>query len=301
MSRRRAPGPLDGGLVVDKPAGPTSHDVVAVVRRALAQPRIGHTGTLDPLATGVLPLLLGRATRLAQFLSARDKTYLATVQFGQATTTDDAAGEPVGPATDVRLDPAALETALEAFRGRQLQVPPAVSAKKVGGARAYALARRNLPVTLAPVEVEVMSLALVSCDGSRAGLRVTASAGFYVRSLARDLGARLGVGAHLAALRRERSGAFTLAEAVPLDQVVEQPEEAAARVIPLAGLLPEAPAVQLGPEAAARVAPGQALAVSSAGTAAGEGGRVRLLDAAGRLLAVAEQRAGFLHPVVVLV
>lgn len=301
MSRRRAPGPLDGGLVVDKPAGPTSHDVVAVVRRALAQPRIGHTGTLDPLATGVLPLLLGRATRLARFLSAREKTYLATVEFGQATTTRDAAGEPVGPATDVRLDPQGLEAALEAFRGRQQQVPPAVSAKRIGGARAYALARRELPVSLAPVEVEVISLELVSCAGSRAQLRVTASAGFYVRSLAHDLGARLGVGAHLAALRRERSGAFTLADAVPLDQVVERPEAAAARVIPLAGLLPEAPAVVLGPEDVARVAHGQAVSAPPPGTADGKGNRVRLLDADGRLLAVAAPRAGFLHPVVVLV
>ena len=146
MSRAdaRSPARRKAALVVDKPAGPTSHDVVAVARRALGQPRIGHTGTLDPLATGVLPLLLGRATRLAQFLASSDKTYLATIQFGQATSSYDAAGDPVGPGDGRRRSTrAALEAALARFRGRQLQTPPAVSAKKVGGHRAYDLARRD--------------------------------------------------------------------------------------------------------------------------------------------------------------
>lgn len=303
MSRRRAaPGAPEGGLVVDKPAGPTSHDVVAAVRRALGQPRIGHTGTLDPLATGVLPLLLGRATRLAQFLAASDKTYLATVRFGQATSTCDAAGEPVGPAVPVTLDPDALEAALAPFRGRFAQQPPDVSAKKIGGHRAYDLARQARPVSPAPVEVEVTDLTLVHCAGDCAELHVTASAGFYVRALAHDLGAALGVGAHLTALRRERSGAFTLADAAPLELVIRDPGEAARRVIPLAALLPDLPAVALDAAMVARVAHGLGVGPEpGVPTASGGRGLVRLMDGAGRLVALAEPRAGLLHPVLVLV
>jgi tRNA pseudouridine55 synthase len=306
MSRRRkaAPGAPEGGLVVDKPAGPTSHDVVAAVRRALGQPRIGHTGTLDPQATGVLPLLLGRATRLAQFLAASDKTYRATVRFGQATTSGDAAGEPLGAAREVTLDPAAVEAALARFRGRFAQRPPEISAKKVGGHRAYDLVRQSRPVALAPVDVEVTELVLLGCAGDTADLRVTASAGFYVRALARDLGDALGAGAHLTALRRERSGRFTLADAAPLDRIVADPKGMANRVIPAAGLLPDLPAAILDAPAVDRVAHGQALGPAHVegwqGPASGVG-QVRLLDEAGRLVALAEPRAGLLHPVLVLV
>jgi tRNA pseudouridine55 synthase len=303
MSRRRAEaGAPEGGLVVDKPAGPTSHDVVAVARRALRQPRIGHTGTLDPLATGVLPLLLGRATRLAQFLAPNDKTYLATIQFGQATSSYDASGEPVGPSRPVTLDPVALEAALERFRGRQQQVPPAVSAKRVGGQRAYDLARRDQAVELAPVDVEVTELTLVAWDQSRATVRVTGSAGFYVRSLAHDLGTTLGTGAHLTALRRERSGRFTLADSIGLDHLTQDPVAIAGRVVPMADLLPDWPAFALSPDEVARVGHGQA--VSASGRLGGEGpvaSPVRLVDQAGHLVALAEHRAGFLHPVLVLV
>jgi tRNA pseudouridine55 synthase len=305
MSRRRAAiGAPEGGLIIDKPAGPTSHDVVAVARRALGQPRIGHTGTLDPLATGVLPLLLGRATRLAQFLTSSDKTYLATIQFGQATSSYDADGEPAGPSRPVTLDPVEVEAALAHFRGRQRQAPPAVSAKKVGGHRAYDLARRNQPVDLAPVEVEVMELTLVACERTRAELRVTCSAGFYVRSLAHDLGARLAIGAHLAALRRERSGRFTLADSVGLDRLVDDPIGVAGRVLPMADLLPDWPLQALTEDDTARVRQGQALAlarIDQADPRAEQAGRVRLVDQLGHLVAVAEPRAGFLHPVLVLV
>lgn len=303
MSRRRAgAGAPEGGLIVDKPAGLTSHDVVAVARRALGQPRIGHTGTLDPLATGVLPLLLGRATRLAQFLASSDKTYLATIQFGQATSSYDASGEPVGPSRPASLDAVDVEAALAHFRGRQWQVPPALSAKKVGGRRAYDLARRNQPVDLAPVEVEVTDLTLLSCDKARAEVRVTCSAGFYVRSLAHDLGVRLDVGAHLAALRRERSGRFTLADSVGLDRLANDPVGAAGRVMPMADLLPEWPSLALSEDEAARVGHGQALALTDRSDPGPEmTGRVRLVDGFGHLLAVAERRAGFLHPVLVLV
>ena len=303
MSRPRAvAGAPEGALVVDKPAGPTSHDVVAVARRVLGQPRIGHTGTLDPLATGVLPLLLGRATRLAQFLVSSDKTYLATIQFGQATSSYDAAGEPIGTWQPVALDPAAVEAALARFRGRQLQVPPAVSAKKVGGHRAYDLARREKPVELAAVEVDVTELTLLGCEGARADVRVTCSAGFYVRSLAHDLGAAMGVGAHLAGLRRERSGRFTLADSVGLDRLTAVPAESAALVCPMADLLPDWPALALSEDEVGRVGHGQALAVSDRPAGGSQtAGRLRLIDGAGRLVALAEERAGFLHPVLVLV
>ena len=303
MSRRRAEtGAPEGGLIIDKPAGPTSHDVVAVARRALGQPRIGHTGTLDPLATGVLLLLLGRATRLAQFLASSDKTYLATIQFGQATSTYDADGEPAGPGRPVTLDPIEVEAALAHFRGRQRQVPPAISAKKVGGQRAYDLARRNQPVDLAPVEVEVTELTLVACEQTRAELRVTCSAGFYVRSLAHDLGIRLAIGAHLAALRRERSGGFTLADSVGLDRLADDPVGVAGRLLPMADLLPEWPSHALTEGETARIRHGQALALSDGPQPGTElTGRVRLVDQLGHLVAVAESRAGFLHPVLVLV
>jgi tRNA pseudouridine55 synthase len=303
MSRKAAAaGAPEGGLVVDKPSGPTSHDVVAVARRALGQPRIGHTGTLDPLATGVLVLLLGRATRLAQFLAPHDKTYLATIQFGQATSTYDAAGDPVGPAHHVTLQSEALDAALARFRGRQAQTPPAVSAKQVGGRRAYTLARGDQPVDLAAVEVEVTELNLVALVGARAEVRVTCSAGFYVRSLAHDLGRQLGVGAHLAALRRERSGPFTLTEGVGLDSLVEVPADAARRVRPMAELLPDWPIVTLAADEVARVGHGQAVAAGDRFDPGASGaGRVRLADLHGHLVGLAEPRAGFLHPVLVLV
>jgi tRNA pseudouridine55 synthase len=303
MSRRRAvPGAPEGGLVVDKPAGPTSHDVVAVARRALGQPRVGHTGTLDPLATGVLPLLLGRATRLAQFLASSDKTYLATIQFGQATSSYDAAGEPVGPAHAVTLDPVELEAALSQFRGPRQQMPPAVSAKRVGGHRAYDLARRDQPVALTAVDVEVTALTLVSTEQSRADVRVTCSAGFYVRSLAHDLGIQLGVGAHLVALRRERSGRFTLADSVGMDQLAGGLAGLGDHVRPMADLLPDWPAMTLDDDEVARVGHGQPVsAVAAPGEVPVLSGRLRLIDRFGHLVALAEPRAGFLHPVLVLV
>lgn len=303
MSRRRAvAGAPEGGLVVDKPAGPTSHDVVAVARRTLGQPRIGHTGTLDPLATGVLPLLLGRATRLAQFLASSDKTYLATIQFGQATSTYDAAGEPVGPARAVSLDPAEVDAALAFFRGRQMQAPPAVSAKRVGGQRAYDLARRDQQVVLTPVEVEVTELTLVDCGPATAEVRVTCSAGFYVRSLAHDLGIRLGAGAHLTALRRERSGRSTLADSVGLDRLAAGLEAVARQIRPMADLLPDWPVLALSADQVGRVGHGQAVAAAEAPAgSAPPAGRLRLIGPSGDLVALAEVRAGFLHPVLVLV
>ena len=303
MSRPKAvAGAPEGGLVVDKPPGPTSHDVVAVARRALGQPRVGHTGTLDPLATGVLVLLLGRATRLAQFLAAHDKTYLASIEFGQATSSYDAAGEPVGPARQVLVDPGALEAALALFRGRLHQRPPAVSAKKIGGHRAYALARRDQPVALSPVEVEVTELTLLACEGARAQVRLTCSAGFYVRALAHDLGQHLGVGAHLAGLRRERAGAFTLATSIGLASLTGTPAEAVRHVVPMVDLLPDWPVRALSDAEVARIANGQAVPADDRSERhAGTPDRLRLTDSQGRLVGLAKPAAGLLHPVLVLV
>ena len=302
--RPRADAPV-GGLDVDQPGGPTSHDVVAAARRALGQPRVGHTGTLDPMATGVLVLLLGAATRLARFLAADEKTYLATVRVGQSTSTGDAAGEPTGPFTPVELDPLVVERALDGLRGPQLQVPPEVSAKQIGGRRAYDLARAGTPVPLAPAAVEARELTLLSCAGPVAELRVRCSAGYYVRALARDLGASLGVGAHLAALRRERSGRFGLDRAVGFDLLVGAPERASQQVIPAAALLDHLPAVQVDLADAARVGHGQAPGTGNwrggSGQALPEGQATRILGPDGRLIAVADVRGGLLHPVLVLV
>jgi tRNA pseudouridine55 synthase len=216
---------MDGVLVIDKPEGPTSHDVVATARRALGEKRIGHTGTLDPLATGVLPLVLGRATRLVRFLTASDKDYDATILFGVTTDTLDVTGEETSrPGGAPSRE--ALVAALRAFDGEQMQVPPAYSAKKVGGRRAYDFARRDEPVELAAVPVRVSRLELVESGNNRCRLSLTCSAGFYVRALVRDLGERCGTGATLEALRRTRSGEFTIDEAIPLD-ALEPPDPGA--------------------------------------------------------------------------
>lgn len=320
MTRRRraAPGAPEGGLVVDKPAGMTSHDVVALARRVLGQPRIGHTGTLDPMATGVLVLLLGRATRLAQYLATDEKTYLATIRFGWATSTYDAEGVPVpGTAKGPRAVPGttsvgtdALEAALECFRGPHLQVPPQVSAKKVAGRRAYELAREDKPVPLAPVQVQTSELTIVRAQGDAAEVRVTCSAGFYVRSLAHDVGVRLGTGAHLASLRRIRSGRFSIAEAVTAESLAADPETTCGRLVPMSELLPGMPVARLTSEGCRRIAHGQTVGPSDLESPLllpGPASRVQLVDEAGGLVAVAEvettDRGGpsrLLHPVLVL-
>src|SRR5262245_46632748 len=198
---------MNGVLVVDKPAGRTSHDVVALARRALGVSRIGHTGTLDPFATGVLPLVVGRATRLARFLSASDKTYVAGVRLGAASPTYDSEGVPASsaPPADAGIGRDAVERELAPFSGPHPQTPPPFSAKKVGGVRAYRRARAHQPVELQPVTVTVSSLELEAFDGGRAVVRIVCSTGFYVRAFAHELGERLGCGAYLEALRRTRA------------------------------------------------------------------------------------------------
>jgi len=297
---------MDGVLVIDKPEGPTSHDVVAKARRALGEKRVGHTGTLDPLATGVLPLVFGRATRLVRFLIASDKEYEATILFGVTTDTLDVTGEETSrsggaPSRD------ALVAALRAFEGEQRQVPPAYSAKKVGGRRAYDLARRDEPVELAPVPVRVSRLALLEAGNDRCRISLTCSAGFYVRSLVRDLGERVGTGACLEALRRTRSGEFTIDEAIPLDAL--DPPEPGARIpdpglIPMEKLLRAFPAVTVTAEGLTRVSHGQQVRpVDVAGALPSSSEWIRLLDRDGALvgLGTPQRVSGFLHPEVVLI
>ena len=308
----------DGVIVINKPAGPTSHDIVAVMRRAIRQtspvrgPRpvkVGHTGTLDPLASGVLPLVIGKATRLAQFLSSAEKEYEAQIEFGVSTSTLDRSGEIVR--RDWRrevseLTPAAIDDALGAFRGTYAQQPPAYSAKKIDGDRAYDLARRNTPPRLEPVEVTASELEVLDWRDGLLTVRLVCSAGYYVRSLADALGERLGTGAHLAALVRTRSGDFTLDASVGLDVLDQRPSEAAARVIPMAALLPALPSVVLTAEGASLAARGGFLGPShlAARQTLPQSGRVRLLHPDGHLIAIAEPRGGrpggLLHPGVVL-
>ena len=279
---------MDGVLVVDKPAGPTSHDIVDRARRALQTRRVGHTGTLDPFATGVLALCVGRATRLARFLTAGEKAYSATVRLGFATTTDDLTGDPLEPERPVELAEAALREALAGLVGTFDQVPPAFSARQVGGRRLYELARRGEAVARAATPVTVYALELVARGRDTLELELRCSAGTYVRALARDLGERLGTGAHLLALRRTRSGGFDIGQAVPGDQL----EGAAGRLVPLSGLLLELPAVVVGEEGRRRIGHGRELGpehvLSGFPEAAVE--RVRLLDGSGQLLALATPR-----------
>jgi tRNA pseudouridine55 synthase len=314
--------PIEGVLIIDKPAGPTSHDVVARARRALREKRIGHTGTLDPLATGVLPLVIGRATRLASLLSSTEKEYEASVRLGAATATYDAAerlalGGPPPPAPPVGA--ARVEEALASFRGTFEQMPPPFSAKMVGGVRSYKLARKNTPAELPPVSVTVHGLTLLGVEDGVVRLRILASPGFYVRSLAHDLGATLGCGAHLEALRRTRAASFGLDVAVALADLEAEADVAVARMIPLEALLPGLPAVRLTERGTRRAAHGNFLTPEdlaetgpvpdSAGRAPESGTgpvppgtRVRLFDGAGRLLGIAEWGPdGLLRPSIVLV
>ncbi|SPE34722.1 tRNA pseudouridine synthase B [Candidatus Sulfopaludibacter sp. SbA6] len=236
---------MDGVIVVDKPEGWTSHDVVGKVRRIAKTKRVGHMGTLDPIATGVLPLVMGRATRLAQFYTRSDKIYEGVVRFGWATNTYDRAGERVGPLTEVTLDAEELERRLETFRGEILQTPPPVSAKKVEGRRSYELARQSVLVELEPVKVDIFELTLIECHGPDARLRAHCSGGTYMRSIAHDLGQLLGCGAHLHELRRLASAEFELSHARTIAQLesLAAEERLVDALVPAADMLPGFPSV----------------------------------------------------------
>ena len=234
---------MDGLIVADKPAGWTSHDVVNRMRRLANTKKVGHLGTLDPDATGVLPLVIGRATRLAQYFQRTDKVYEAVVHFGWSTDSYDAAGAATSPETEVTLDRDRMELELASFRGKISQVPPAVSAKKIGGTPAYRLARQNIAVEMKPVNVEIYSLEILDCNGADLTIRVHSSTGTYIRSIAHDLGQTLGCGAFLSRLRRSSAGGFDISMARTLDQLAALAEAGnlAEALIPCAELLPEFP------------------------------------------------------------
>src|SRR5690348_2056250 len=235
----------NGVVVVDKPEDWTSHDVVARMRRIADTRRVGHLGTLDPIATGVLPLVIGRATRLAQFYTRSDKIYEGTVRFGWSTDTYDRAGVPTSPQRTVHLELADIEPHLEPFRGEFLQVPPAVSAKKVAGRRAYELAREAVAVELPPVPVQVYELTVLAIDGPDVRIRAHCSGGTYLRSIAHDLGQALGCGAHLFELRRTASAEFEIAQArtIPQLESLAAEDRLIDAFVPAADLLPGFPTV----------------------------------------------------------
>jgi tRNA pseudouridine55 synthase len=290
---------VDAVLIVDKPAGMTSHDVVARVRRIVGEKSVGHLGTLDPMATGVLPLVLGRFTRLAQFYNDADKRYEGTIQFGWATDTYDAEGQPAGPKQPVEISLQQVVDAGAEFTGEISQFPPPFSAKKIAGIPAYRLARKGQPVELKPKQVEIKELEFYDCGGQTICFRAWVSSGTYLRSLAHDLGKKLGVGGHLAALKRTAVREFTIAEAHSLEQL--ERAQAANTLDELflhpRLVLPEFPAVVASPESAARIRHGGAVNLPEFS----KSGIVRVFAGQRELLAIARRVAGTLfQPKVVL-
>jgi len=275
---------MDGILNLDKPQGLTSHDAVARVRAVARQRRVGHAGTLDPLATGVLVVCLGRATRLAEYLMASPKQYRAHVRLGIATTSYDAAGQVVAE-RPVMVSREQVEAALEGFRGAILQVPPMVSALKRGGRRLYELARQGIEVERAPRPVEIYSLELVAWTPPDLVLEVTCSPGTYIRSLAHDLGQALGCGAHVTGLVRLASGDFRLEDALPLAELTA--ERLPSALLPLDAGLSRYPALYLDEAAARAVRLGQALPAESAAASV-----ARAYGPDGALLAMMAYSAG---------
>ncbi|MET0404217.1 MAG: tRNA pseudouridine(55) synthase TruB [Cystobacter sp.] len=289
---------MDGVLVIDKPKGPTSFDVVRQVRSLLRIKKVGHTGTLDPMATGVLPLCLGEATKVAGFITEGDKAYDAVVRLGAETDTLDAEGKVLAEAPVPPLTVARLEEVLARFRGPFDQVPPMYSAVKVGGKRLYELARAGEEVERASRQVTVYELVLRDFNATQLHLSVRCSKGFFVRTLAHDVGRALGCGAHLEGLRRTSSGPFALTQALPLAELPEllrEPESLARRLVPVSEALVDLPAVLVNAAEAERVSHGVPV------EAPAHPGRVRVVGPAGVLLAVAEVVRGRLRYLRVLV
>ena len=296
---------MDGVLLIDKPSGPTSHDVVARIRNIAKERSVGHTGTLDPMATGLLPLVMGKATRLAPYFSGSEKTYVAEVRLGFETSSDDAQGETIGEEFQGSWPSAReVQDALAKFRGSFEQVPPQVSAKRVDGNKSYDLVRRDKAVELKPVTVIVSDMQLLGQTEQTVQLQVTASAGFYVRSLARDLGRALGCGGHLAALRRTKSGTFDIADAITFEDVERLGQNLETHLISPAVALAHFPAVTANMAGFKRATHGNSLAPHHlAGQfvpTTGMDQKVRILAEDGSLIALADSRGGELHPVVVL-
>ena len=290
---------MNAVLIIDKPRGLTSHDVVNRVRRMLDERSVGHLGTLDPLATGVLPLVAGSLTRLAQFYTSSEKTYEGTIRFGFATDTYDAEGEPTTPPAEVTLTTGQLGRFVPRFRGVIEQMPPPFSAKKIHGVPAYKLARQKKQVALKPVQVEIKDFEITSCVGAEASFHAHVSSGTYMRSVAHDLGRAVGCGAYLASLRRTRLAEFGLADAHTLEEVESawqqgRPEEI---FVHPRKLLPHLPSVTTTDETAAAIRTGRSVNLPEFSVAR----QVKVFWGQSELIAIVTRVAGTLfHPGIVL-
>lgn len=293
---------MDGVIIVDKPPDWTSHDVVGRMRRLAGTRRIGHLGTLDPGATGVLPLVINRATRLAQFFTRNDKIYEGVIHFGYSTDSYDMDGAPTSAEIPVTLQREELESLLDRFRGEISQVPPPVSAKKIAGRPAYELARKGQPVDLKPVAVEIYDLQVLALEGCEATIRMHCSAGTYVRSVAHDAGCALGCGAFLKSLRRTASGDFKIEQARTLEQLAALAKEDRLQeaVVPASQLLPAFPAELVDTITAGQIRNGRDFRVSPFQSATATR-YVKAVTPQGELVAIGEVRLPHLyHPVLVL-
>jgi tRNA pseudouridine55 synthase len=309
---------LDGFLVIDKPEGMTSHDVVQVVRRRLGVRKVGHLGTLDPMATGVLPLALGKATRLVEFLKGGRKTYEGTIRLGFATNTYDREGAPTSGVTELRVTQEQLSQQAAGMLGEQLQMPPPFSAKKLQGVPAYRLARQGKPVqlTACPVHIDALSFILSTSTTDEVEFAICCSAGTYVRSVAHDLGSKLGCGAHLVRLRRKGSGGFSLQQSIPLAELNEATIEGlTTRLVSLNQALTEYPALKVDAETETAIALGKVFSCENVQGHPHFGGSSwhRVLSSEGLLIALARPVAAadasdppsltpmLWHPTVVLI
>jgi len=299
---------MNGVLIVDKPAGLTSHDVVNRVRRILGQRAVGHLGTLDPMATGVLPLVTGNLTRLAQFYTGAEKVYEGIIRFGYSTDTYDAEGEPTGPPQQVTLNPEDVEAAAARFRGVIEQTPPPFSAKKIHGVPAYKLARKQKEVVLKPVQVEIKELDILEVAGDQVRFRARVASGTYMRSVAHEMGQGFGCGAHLASLRRTSVAEFSLEDARTLEQIGQcmcgQSGASAGDSVGLDDifvhprkLLPHFPCVTADEPTAARIRSGRTVNLPELSRAR----QVKVFCGQRELIAIATRVAGTLfHPGIVL-
>jgi len=289
---------LDGMLIIDKPAGWTSHDVVAKIRGITRIKKIGHTGTLDPFATGTLPLVVGRATRLTGFFQASDKVYRGVMRFGFATNTYDVEGEPLGEDANPDIDPVRLEEIFARWHGKIQQTLPPYSAKKVQGKPLYAYARKGIEMAPGVKEITIKSLKLLGVNHSSAEFELACAAGAYARSLAHDIGREYGCGAHLEQLRRIRCGDFSIEEATPLSppddaQSYYPAEFFLSRMIPINRLLPDIPTIVVSDGDKQKLTHGNDLNVLSADWQAEN---YRILDADGDLVAIARNTQVFESP-----
>lgn len=289
---------MNGLLVMDKPAGMTSHDVVAIVRRATGERSIGHLGTLDPMATGVLPLLLGKYTRLAQFFGQSEKWYEGRIRFGYSTDTFDAEGEPTSTPALLRVDLEQLGKLAESFHGEIDQIPPVYSAKKIQGVPAHKLARAGANVPVKAARITVYDFQLLSLEGDEASFTIHVSAGGYVRSVAHELGQFAGCGAHLSALRRTRAGAFTLGHALGVNDLKAlSTAEIAARLPHPRTLLPEIPSVTVDEQTAGKLRNGMQVNVPDFSQSL----LIKIFTSPTELLAIGRRIAGTLvQPIVVI-